>query len=97
MRENRTHGSEGGGAGNSTGPSYPYQCPSGISQWAQVWRDPLPAFRSGSAQLVCDRAVDPGSGPGMTVVVGLDNLALAIVRGGDGWKKKINGRRKTET
>ena len=24
MRENRTYGSEGGGAGNSTGPSYPY-------------------------------------------------------------------------
>gem|GEM_PF-4388742 len=25
MREIRTSGSEGGGAGNSTGPSYPYQ------------------------------------------------------------------------
>ena len=25
MRENRTHGSEGGGAGNSTGSSYLYQ------------------------------------------------------------------------
>jgi hypothetical protein len=25
MRENRTSGSEGGGAGNSTSPSYPYQ------------------------------------------------------------------------
>jgi len=24
VRENRTHGSEGGGAGYSTGPSYPY-------------------------------------------------------------------------
>ena len=24
MRENRTYGSEGGGAGNSTGSSYPY-------------------------------------------------------------------------
>ena len=24
VREIRTHGSEGGGAGNSTGPSYPY-------------------------------------------------------------------------
>ena len=24
MRENHTSGSEGGGAGNSTGPSYPY-------------------------------------------------------------------------
>lgn len=29
MRENRTYGSEGGGTGNSTGPSYPYLvCPS---------------------------------------------------------------------
>ena len=25
MRETRTHGSEGGGAGIQTGPSYPYQ------------------------------------------------------------------------
>jgi hypothetical protein len=29
MRENRTSGSEGGGAGYSTGPSYPYQSADG--------------------------------------------------------------------
>ncbi len=28
MRENRMSGSEGGGAGNSTGPPYPYLRPS---------------------------------------------------------------------
>ena len=38
MREIRTSGSEGGGAGNSTGPPYPYPTvvPGGTAIW--VWR-----------------------------------------------------------
>ena len=36
MREIRMSGSEGGGAGNSTGPPYPYyaHAPSGLLTWA---------------------------------------------------------------
>ena len=36
MRENRTYGSEGGGAGNSTGSPYPYHdiTPSGLASEA---------------------------------------------------------------
>ena len=42
MRENRTYGSEGGGAGNSTGSSYPY-CSfalAGLEMFTHVLRVP---------------------------------------------------------
>jgi len=38
MRENRTYGSEGGGAGNSTGSSYPYPITRSSLQRDHVYR-----------------------------------------------------------
>ena len=53
MRENRTYGSEGGGAGNSTGSPYPYRIPNAAKR-NLGWRiDHICATRSLAAQ--CQR------------------------------------------
>lgn len=38
MRENRPYGSEGGGAGNSTGSPYPYLCTVSIEDVGELFR-----------------------------------------------------------
>ena len=61
MREIRTSGSEGGGAGNSTGSSYPYhaRAPSGGFGW---WL-PLPGGRECGWERVGVRVFGRGSAP----------------------------------